>query len=135
MSIGFCGRAILEAADDAMLLYFYYACNTNNTNYKEYFDKYDGEIIIKRKTLVEPEKYLKRIRKPSGRKVFKERVRIKEVDMGKLLSNGDVEIHNASGTWQLLDNGYDFMAIRLLHKIFKEYQEKCDIPEDVSIFY
>lgn len=131
MSRGFCASAILEMADENTLLYFYCSYNLNLDDYKEHMEKYDGEIIINRSSLVEPEIYTKRIRRPSGKKVFEERIRKKDVDIRKLLESGDVKIENSSGAWQLVE-GYDIMAIRLTEKIYDKYQEERDIPERVS---
>lgn len=133
MSLGYCASAILETADENTLLYFYCSYNLNEECYKEHKDKFDGDIIINRKSLVKPDVYTKRIRKPSGKKVFEERIRKKSVDLQNLLTNGDVEIENSSGAWQIVD-GYDMMALRLVRKIFDKYQEERDIPERVDIF-
>ena len=131
MSIGFCASAILEMADENTLLYFYCSYNLNLDDYKEHMEKYNGEIIINRSSLVEPERYTKRIRRPSGKKVFEERIRKRDIDIQKLLESGDVQIVNASGAWDFFE-GYDIMAIRLVEKIFDKYQEEKDIPERVS---
>ena len=103
----------------------------NEECYKEHKDKFDGDIIINRKSLVKPDVCTKRIRKPSGKKVFEERIRKKSVDLQNLLTNGDVEIENSSGAWQIVD-GYDMMALRLVRKIFDKYQEERDVPEMAS---
>lgn len=131
MSRGFCASAILEMADENTLLYLYCSYNLNLDDYKEHMEKYNGEIIINRSSLLEPEIYSKRIRRPSGKKVFEERIRKRNVDMQKLLESGDVQIVNSSGAWQLVE-GYDIMAIRLAEQIFDKYQEERDIPERVS---
>ena len=131
MSMGYCGSAILEMADATTLVYLYCSYNLNLEDYKEHEEKYNGEIIINRNSLIEPDVYTKRIRRPSGKKVFEERIRKKDIDIQKLLENGDVKIVNSSGAWQFF-NGYDIMAIRLVEKIFDKYQEERDVPEMVS---
>ena len=89
MSLDYCASAIFEMADANTLLYFYCSYNLNEEDYIEYKDKYDGVIIINRKSLVEPDVYTKRIRKASGKKVLEERIRKKSVDLQNLLANGD----------------------------------------------
>ena len=89
MSLDYCASAIFEMADANTLLYFYCSYNLNEEDYIEQKDKYDGVIIINRKSLVEPDVYTKRIRKASGKKVLEERIRKKTVDLQNLLANGD----------------------------------------------
>ena len=133
MSLGYCGKAILEMADENELWFLYYSYNLNLENYKEHIGKYDGEIIIKRSAFVEPDIYMKRIRRPSGRIKFEKRIRKKEVNIQKLIENGDVKIVNSSGTWNFIE-GNDVMAICLARQIFVKYQEERDIPEMVNIY-
>lgn len=133
MSRGFCASAMLEVADATTLLYIYCSYNLNLDDYREHMEKYNGEIIINRSSLVEPERYSKRIRKPSGKKVLEERIRKRDVDIEKLLDNGDIQFLNSSGAWKFAE-GYDIMALRLVEKIYDKYQEERDIPERVSIY-
>ena len=133
MSIGYCGRAILEMADATTLLYLYCSYNLNLEDYQKHEERYNGEIIINRNSLIEPEVCKKRIRKPSGRKIFEERLKKREVDVRGLIESGDVQIINSSGAWHF-NNEYDVMAIRLIEQIYDKYQEERDIPEMVNIF-
>lgn len=133
MSQGFVAEAILETADEDTLLYLYYSYNINLEGYKEHVGKYDGDIVINRKSLVEPDIYTKCRRNPSGKKVIEERIRKNNVEVDKLLANGDVQITNSSGAWHVV-NGIDIMAKWLTKKIYDKYQEERDIPERVSIF-
>ena len=132
MSLGYIGKAILETADSASLMYFYYSYNMNLEGYEVYKEKYDGTIIIDGGSLVEPEIHIKRIKRPSGKKVYEEKIIEKEVQLEELLKNGKVKIENASGAWDIV-NGYDMMALSLVRKIFKEYQRERDVPEMVMI--
>ena len=133
MSIGIGAAAILEAADSSTLLYFYYSYNVNLEGYKQYMEKYDGEIVIDRSSLVEPDTYIKRIKKASGKKVFEERIRKKDYNIEELIKQGKVTIVNSSGAWNVVD-GIDIMAIRLVSKIFDKYQSDRDIPERVGFY-
>ena len=132
MSLGYCAKAVLEMADEKSLLYMYNSYNINLEGYEAYMEKYDGVIIIDRASLVEPEIHMKRVRRPSGKKVYEEKIIEKEVQLEALLKNGSVKIENSCGAWNIVD-GYDVMALNLVRKIFKEYQRERKVSENVVI--
>lgn len=132
MSLGYCAKAILDLADLTSLQYLYYSYNINLEGYESHYEKYDGTIIIDRDSLVEPEIRMKRVRRPSGKIVYEEKIIEKEVQLEVLLKNDNIMIENSSGAWKIVD-GYDVMALSLVRKIFREYQKEKSVPENVVI--
>lgn len=53
----------------------------------------------------------------------------------KCRQNTKVRLKNASGTWHTYESGFDFIAHRLIFKIFDEYQDTGEIPESVGLFW
>lgn len=135
MSIGFGGHANLVAYDDHMIIYAYACYDINNKEYRKYMEFFDGEIIILREALVEPEIHRKLKRMKSGRKrIVEKRVR-QDVPYESLYASGKITVKNASGTWHTYESGFDFIAHRLIFKIFDEYQNTGEIPESVGGFW
>ena len=134
MSRGFGGYMDLVANDSTTLMYTYCCYNVNNDDYKKYMGLADGEIVISRDALVEPDIHSKLKKMPSGRKrIIEKRVR-QDVPWEDLFSNGRVTVKNASGTWQTNSAGVDIMAFKMLFKLFNEYQDTGEIPEHISWF-
>ena len=134
MSIGYGGYMDLVANDGTMLMYAYCCYNVNNDDYKKYMGLVDGEIVISREALVEPEIHSKLKKMPSGRKrLIEKRVR-QDVPWGDLFDSGKVTVKNASGTWCTNSDGIDIMAFNMLFKLFDEYQNTGEIPEHISWF-
>lgn len=135
MSIGFYGRASLVESDESTLFYSYACCDINRREiWREVWEKEDGELWISRDALIEPEIHEKIRRMPSGRK----RLVVKRVPhwppVEELIDSGKIMVKNAAGTWTMAGS-VDRMAIRLLDKIFMEYQIQGEIPQLVSVFY
>ncbi len=134
MSIGYGGYMDLVANDSTTLMYVYCCYNVNNDDYKKYMGLADGEIVISREALVEPEIHSKLKKMPSGRKrLIEKRVR-QDVPWGDLFDSGKVTVKNASGTWCTNSDGIDIMAFNMLFKLFDEYQNTGEIPEHISWF-
>ena len=52
----------------------------------------------------------------------------------ELFEDGKIKVKNASGTWKTTESGIDIMALKILSKMFDEYQETGKVPEHVSWF-
>ena len=93
----------------------------------------DGELYIDRDAFMEPEIH-ERIKKTvSGKKLVVKRIK-REASIGKLMEAGKIKVKNASGTWHTTEDGTDIMAVKILLKIFGEYQETGKLPEHVGWF-
>lgn len=132
MSMGHCGYADLQLCDRTMVIYMYCCYNLNNDNYKRFQSIEDGELYIERDAFVEPEIHEKMKKTPSGRKKLVTKRIKKDVPLGELFEAGKIKVKNASGTWKTVKSGIDFMAFRLLFKLFNEYQETGKLPEHIS---
>lgn len=136
MSMGYEGYMLLDTQDDEQVVYKY-ACGNLNEELDEYHLKIanpDGIIAIDKDCFTEPEIHRKRKRTRSGRKKMVEKRIIQSFEYGSHIENGKITIKNASGCWRVID-GNDFMALHLLYKLFREYQEIGCIPQKVSIFW
>lgn len=134
MSMGFGGNMDLVANDSTTLMYSYCCYNVNNDDYKKYMGLADGEIVISKEALVEPEIHNKLKKMPSGRKrIIEKRVR-RDVPWEDIFGSGKVTVKNASGTWRTDSNGIDIMAFKMLFELFDEYQDSGEIPEHISLF-
>lgn len=132
MSIGYGGYAHLVGADQNLVIYSYCCYNVNLPDYKRFMETEDGELYIDRDAFVEPEIHQKTVRTASGRKktVIK---RIKrDVPFDELFENRKIKVKNASGMWRTAGSGVDIMALKILFKLFNEYQEKGTLPEVIS---
>ena len=133
MSLGYEGTCKLVMQDDEIAIYAYSGANFND-NYelrKEHVLDYDGEILIYKRCLEEPEIHTKIKRGPSGRK-FEEVKRITHTpSVVKHITNGDVvvekECFNAFRRYTNMD--IDYIAYMLVYKIFMYYQKNGYLPE------
>lgn len=132
--MGYGGYANLIQADDTLVMYSYCCYNVNNDGYKRFMQTADGELYIDRDAFPEPEIHTKFKRTGKGKKrpVVK-RVK-KEVPFDDLLQAGKIKVKNASGTWAVSDFGTDVMALRLLCRLFDQYQETGELPESVGSY-
>lgn len=134
MSMGYCAYMNLVAEDNTRLMYTYCSYDLNHPDWKKQREMADGEITIARDALVEPEIHRKNKKMPSGRKKFVEKRIVRDVAWNDILDNGKISIKNASGTWQITETGNDFLAIKLLFRMFDEYQKTGEIPKHVSLY-
>lgn len=133
MSLGYEGVCKLVEQDEEFVIYAYSGANIND-NYelrKLHTLDYDGEILIYKRCLEEPEIHTKIKRRPSGRK-YEEVKRITHLpSVGEHISNGDVvvtkECFNAFRRYGSVD--VDYIAYQLIFKIFQSYQENGFLPE------
>lgn len=130
MSMGYfaCCRKIAE--DENRVEFEYACCDIATDDWEQAKETYDGKIIVDKDAFVEPEIREKLKRMPSGRKkIVIKRIR-NDVDFKKLIRYRKIVIKNCRGTWKTRDD-IDIMAIRLVWKMFGEYQDLGKIPEKV----
>lgn len=137
MSIGYCGRMELLVEDEEAVIYRYCGENWNDKGEtRGSIENMDGEIIIYKKCLVEPEIHSKIKRTPSHRKVLVTKRIIQPFDLDEALRNGDIEIlkpctsEHSHGVRFGIDHMY--FAMMLLRTLFTEYQEQGKLPEKCS---
>ncbi len=114
MSRGYCGYADLHQSDDTMVMYKYCCYKLDNDSYSRYRNLEDGEIYIEQNAFVERVK--------------------RDITLGDIFETGKIQIKNASGTWSTTIEGIDIMALRILRKIFNEYQDTGKLPEHIVWF-
>lgn len=133
MSMGYAARLVKELEDEEYVLFKYASANASNENYAEMIKKLDGSIFVNKKCFVEPEIHMKRKKMPSGKvRVYEKRIPV-SVEYERYIDEGMIKIENASGCWRTTE-GIDFMALKLLFKLFNEYQLAGSIPEKISWF-
>ena len=138
MSMGEGGYARLINNDGVWITYAYLPYSLNIDAVKENYsnhDHLDGVISIKISSLVEPEIHEKIKRWPSGRKekIIK---RVKnDVNYTELLDNGLIKVKNSKYSFKVLPIDIDSIAMKLIFKIFNQYQETGVIPESLAIHY
>ena len=131
MSLGYCGYANLQEADDTLVIYSYRCSNINIKGWERFKDLEDGELYIERDAFVEPEIHEKLKRMPSGRKkLIVKRVK-RDFPFGEYFAQGKIKVKNASGTWKTNPSGIDVMALYILLEILNSYQEIGRLPEKI----
>ena len=133
MSLGYEGVCKLIEQDEEFAIYAYSGADIND-NYelrKQHILDYDGEILIYKRCLEEPEIHTKIKQRPSGRK-YEEVKRITHFpNVVEHIRNGDVviekECFNAFKRYSCME--IDYIALNLLYKIFTYYQENGCLPE------
>ena len=131
MSIGYCAYADLVQADETLVMYTYCCFNNNNEDYKRYVNSKDGEIYIDRAAFAGPEIQTKK-KKSSGKSITVIKRSPRDVQFDELIRSGGIKVKNASGTWRTTDFGIDVMALRILFKLFDEYQKTGTVPEHIG---
>ena len=134
MSLGFCGIAEKYIEDSESILYLYSGENWNDEkSISGDMNLLDGEIIIQKSCLVEPEIHLKYKKSPSGRKKLVEKRILREVDIDNLINDRNVIISKTTkNEFEKWGIQRPFLAYSLIHIIFDEYQINGVLPEKVS---
>lgn len=133
MSMGY-GARLEKVLEDEQTVFYYYSCgNANYKNYDIMINKQDGEILVDKRCFLEPEIHVKLKRMPGGRKKLVEKRIHVNVPYTEYIRAGLIKIKNASGCWKTIDE-IDIMALKLLFKLFDEYQEESKIPDRISWF-
>ena len=130
MSMGYGGFCRKVAEDENMVIYEYAVYNLNMPEHKDARDIFDGRIIIEKSGLVEPEIHEKMKRMPSGRRKLVVKRIIREIPCEELFAAGKIRIEDCSHCWKQMELGCDFIAFRLVMKIFRYYQENDKLPEE-----
>lgn len=133
MSLGFEAYAKLVDEDENMALYLYSGSNWNEPGYtsKEAL-LYDGELLIYKSSLEEPEIHEKIKKMPSNKKklVVKRITHIVGVD--EKIKNGEIVISPCKAE-KLKTRGCEyFFARKVLHSIYEEYQKDGCLPKRVG---
>ena len=132
MSLGYCGYANLQEADDTLVMYSYCCYNLNIDGWERFKKAEDGELYIERDSFVEPEIHEKLKKMSSGRKkLIVKRVK-RDFPFGEYLDKGKIKVKNASGTWKINPSGIDVVALHILLEILDRYQENGDVPERIG---
>ena len=134
MSKGHGAKATLICSDDSGLLYSYSCYDLNREGWQQVRDTEDGEIWIARDALTEPEIHEKLKRLPSGRKKMIIKRIPRPVPFDQLFEAGKIRISNAGGNWET-ESQNDTMSMRVLFRIYDEYQLQGKPPEHIFIFY
>lgn len=132
MSHGYGGAARIAVQGKNTVIYEYAAYNLNVEELRNSDHIYDGLITISKNAFIEPEIHEKLKRMPSGRKKLIVKRIERDVDYTALFSAGMIAVENSRFCWRTLDNGVGMMAMRIIFKIFRLYQETGHIPERVG---
>lgn len=134
MSKGIGAHANLVLEDEHTVVYEYGGYNLNDPVYRNADHVFDGLIVVEKACFVEPEIHEKIRKMSSGRKrrVIKKIPR--SVDYEGLLRKGSIKVENCSNCWRLSDDDLqiDVMALMLLFRLFREYQEIGAVPSTIS---
>lgn len=136
MSLGYGADCRKVAEDKKTLIYEYSVYNLNEMGYENSMVLYDGMIFIDKSAFIEPEVHTKRKRQPSGKKIMVSKTVINyDIPCEALLKDKSIIIENCSNAWSFTEDGIDHMAIRLVYKLFIDYQKQGVFPESVGINY
>ena len=134
MSIGIGAIAKLVLQDDVTIIYEYGGFNWNESEYRNSDYIRDGLIIVDKSCFTKPEIHQKTKRMPSGRKKIVTKKIPVSTDYSKMIEEGLIEVENCSHCWKKTgEKNIDAMALRMLFKLFYQYQKEGGIPETVSI--
>lgn len=132
MSLGYSARARKVIEDKKIILYEYNCYNIGKFDWQDALETFDGSILIEKDAFpnLVADGEIKEISNDRKNTIDIQKTEEK-IDFQKLFHNEKIKIKNCSHTWKAYD-GYDFMALKLLWKIFNEYQNNGIIPEYVS---
>lgn len=137
MSIGVGGSARIVLQDENTVVYEYAPYNLNEPEYSNSDHIYDGLITISKDSMVEPEIHEKLKRMPSGRKkLIVKRIR-RNVDYSRLLAAGKITIENSRYCRHFVgtEKNIGIMAMRIVFRIYDQYQDEGTLPETISLHY
>ena len=130
MSLGYCACAKVVLEDDSFVLYAYSGENWNDP-VSESGDKalYDGEILINKGALVEPEIHKKVKKTPTGKKQLCEKRIVATVNVSELINNEEIRILKACKNEFAKSTHEYYLAQRIIEEIFIHYQESGRLPD------
>lgn len=135
MSLGEGAWARLSFQNETTVVYDYLPYSLNISHHTQSDDPYDGRIILPRSYFPDPIISKKRIRRPSGRKVWISKKTYPAISYEDLLRRGLIRIENSACCFALTSEGYDALALKLVYKIGTLYRETGEIPRDLSLNY
>jgi len=132
MSMGYGGGCRKYGESLEFVIYEYYAYDWNIVECRNPNRLYDGIIKIDKSAFIEPEIHQKLKRRPSGRKMLVTKRIERDIPISEYFENGKVELENSSFCGRIC-NGHGYVGLRLIYKIFSEYQKNGEIPHIISI--
>jgi len=130
MSLGYCACAKIVFENGNFILYAYSGENWNEpTSNSGDKDLYDGEILINKDALVEPEIHKKFKNTQSGKKHLHEKRIIVPVNVSELINSGKIKILKTCKNEFSQNSCEYYLAQRIIKKIFVAYQEKGKLPD------
>lgn len=93
--------------DDKMVMYEYSVYNWNQPEWRDTIHIFDGSIIIEKDML-------------------------HGISDEEPFALGAVEIQNCSNSWRFTSSGHDVIAVYILWKILKTYQEEGMFPKQIG---
>ena len=133
MSLGYCGSCKLVMQDEELAIYSYSGANLND-NFElrnQHALDYDGEFLIYKHCLEEPEIHTKIKCRPSGSKYTEVKRITHSPNVAEHILNGNVviekECFNAFRRYANMD--VDYIAYLLIIKVFTYYQENGCLPD------
>ena len=135
MSLGYCGKCKIIEQSEEIVIYGYSGENWNNPESKD-GDRnlLDGRICIYKRCLEEPEIHVKTKRMKNGRKTIYEKRIIHSPSISEHIINNDIIIEKRCKNEfsRSLGTQEDYIALILLFDIFREYQSKGSLPQEVA---
>lgn len=132
MSKGIGGVARMIMQDECSVVYEYAPYNLNEEQYKNPDKVYDGVITISKSALVEPEIHERSKKRAGGRKQPIVKRIPRDVDYAACFKSGLITVENSRFCWHILPGSVGEIAMHLLFKLFRDYQENGELPERVG---
>jgi hypothetical protein len=131
MSLGYEGVCKLVDQDNELAIYAYSGADWANPAHRNHIRDYDGIILIYKQCLEEPEIHTRMQRRSSGRKYESIKIITHIPDINKHIMDGNIIIDRECKNAIRRGSGsiVDYIAHKLLLKIFVYYQEKGVLPE------
>lgn len=136
MSLGYCGRCVLEAEDEETAVYRYWGEDWNlPEEVRDELEPVPGSFAIAKASLEEPEVRVKTVRRKSGRKMEVEKRVAHTPDIHGHLADGEIVVDEYCGVdRRLMDShpGGPRIALGLLHNVYERYMRDGRLPERES---
>ena len=134
MGLGYQGRCRKEAEDGGAAIYSYTGTNANLP--RSEWDRLEaiiGSFTIRKDALEEPEIHVRRVRKPSGRRVIEQKVVTHVPNLREHMRDGGIVVDELCGADRIEFEGTGDPLPRilrqLLYAIYKSYMLKSELPE------
>jgi hypothetical protein len=134
MGLGYQGRCRKEAEDDEVAIYTYTGTNANLP--RDDWDRLEsvvGSFTIRKDALEEPDIHVRRVRKPSGRRVIEQKVITHVPSLHEHVRNGGIVVDELCGADRIEfgEAGDPLPRIlrQLLCAVYKSYMLNSELPE------